>query len=69
MTRRASNIAASVRGQLLNIIRESGEDSNLIWTRYATERFLYRLSVSDHARHVVLKGVGNRVDGGFLGRG
>ncbi|MBW2059861.1 MAG: nucleotidyl transferase AbiEii/AbiGii toxin family protein [Deltaproteobacteria bacterium] len=56
MTRRPSNIAASVRQQLLNMIRESGEDPNLIWTRYAIERLLYRLSVSSHARNFVLKG-------------
>lgn len=48
--------AASVRGRLLNIISETGEDPNLIWSRYATERFLYRLSVSEHANDFILKG-------------
>ena len=30
-----SNFAASVRQRLLNIIRETGDDANLAWTRYA----------------------------------
>jgi hypothetical protein len=42
----SSNVAASVRQRLLNIIRDTGDDPNLVWTRYATERLLYRLSVS-----------------------
>ena len=33
-----SNVAASVRQRLLNIIRETGDDANRVWTRYATER-------------------------------
>ena len=53
---RPSNVAASVRQRLLNIIRETGEDPNLVWTRYATERFLYRLSISEYARDFILKG-------------
>jgi predicted nucleotidyltransferase component of viral defense system len=51
-----SNVAASVRQRLLNIIRETGDDANLIWSRYATERLLYRLSVSEYAGDFVLKG-------------
>ena len=51
-----SNIAASVRQRLLNIIRETGDDANFVWTRYATERLLYRLSVSEYAGQFVLKG-------------
>jgi hypothetical protein len=50
------NIAASVRQRLLNRIRETGDDPNLVWSRYATERFLYRLSVSEHAGEFILKG-------------
>jgi hypothetical protein len=38
--------AASVHARLLARARERGEDFNLILTRYAIERFLYRLSVS-----------------------
>ncbi|KPK48313.1 MAG: hypothetical protein AMK72_07310 [Planctomycetes bacterium SM23_25] len=54
--RKVVNVAASVRGRLLRIIRETGEDPNLMWSRYATERLLYRLSVSEHANDFVLKG-------------
>jgi len=50
------NVAASVRQRLLNRIRQSGQDANLIWSRYATERLLYRLSVSEYSQDFVLKG-------------
>jgi predicted nucleotidyltransferase component of viral defense system len=50
------NVAASVRQRLLNIIRETGDDANLVWTRYATERLLYRLSISEYAGNFILKG-------------
>jgi hypothetical protein len=53
---KVSNVAASVRQRLLNIIRETGDDANQVWTRYATERLLYRLSVSEDARDFILKG-------------
>ena len=57
MTRvKPSNAVVSVRQRLLNIIRETGDDSNLVWTRYATERLLYRLSVSEYAGDFILKG-------------
>ncbi len=50
------NLEASVRRRLLNNSRERSEDFNLVLTRYATERFLYRLSVSQYADQFVLKG-------------
>ncbi len=53
---KVSNVAASVRQRLLNIIRETGDDANLVWTRYATERLLYRVSVSEDSRDFILKG-------------
>lgn len=53
---KSSNVAASVRQRLLNIIHKTGDDPNLIWTRYATERLLYRLSISEDAGTFVLKG-------------
>ena len=53
---RITNIAASVRQRLLNIIRESGDDPNLVWTRYAVERLLYRLSISEYSDDFILKG-------------
>jgi predicted nucleotidyltransferase component of viral defense system len=51
-----SNVAASIRQRLLKIIHETGDDANLVWTRYATERLLFRLSVSPHAENFILKG-------------
>ncbi len=51
-----SDITASVRQRLLDMIRESGDDPNVFWTRFATERLLYRLSVSPFGRDFVLKG-------------
>jgi predicted nucleotidyltransferase component of viral defense system len=48
--------AASIHARLLNLVRSSGEDFNLILNRYAVERWLYRLSVSDQREHFFLKG-------------
>ena len=39
------NVAASVRARLLSRAKEQGMDYNLILTKYALERLLYRLSV------------------------
>lgn len=50
------NLAASVHRRLLNISRETGADPNLIWSRFAMERLLYRLASSNHASGFVLKG-------------
>ena len=54
--KKSENIDASVRQRLLNLSRERNEDFNLILTRYAVERFLYRLSQSKYADKFVLKG-------------
>ena len=51
-----SDVSASVRQRLLNITRGTGDDPNLLWTRYATERLLYRLSFSEYAGDFILKG-------------
>lgn len=50
------NIAASVRAKLLNKARADKRDFSLVLTRYALERLLYRLSISEHADHFLLKG-------------
>lgn len=50
------NVAASVRARLLNRARETKQDFNLILTRYAIERLLYRVSISKHADQFLLKG-------------
>jgi hypothetical protein len=49
-------LAASVRARLLNRARETRQDFNLILTRYALERLLYRLSISPHADQFLLEG-------------
>lgn len=43
------HIAASIRQRLLNYAQAQGEDFNLILTRHAIERLLYRLEQSDVA--------------------
>jgi len=50
------NVAASVRARLLNKARAERLDFNLLLTRYALERFLYRLSISEHHGQFLLKG-------------
>lgn len=50
------NLAASVRARLLNRARETRQDFNLVLTRYAIERLLYRISISKHADQFLLKG-------------
>jgi predicted nucleotidyltransferase component of viral defense system len=49
-------LAHSVQVRLARHAREIGVDPNLVLTRYAVERFLYRLSRSAHAERFVLKG-------------
>jgi predicted nucleotidyltransferase component of viral defense system len=48
--------AASIQARLLNRAKARGEDFNLILTRYAIERFLYRLSVTLAGDALLLKG-------------
>lgn len=50
------NLAASVRARLLNKARASGVDFNLLLTRYALERMLFRLSTSGLRGQFLLKG-------------
>ncbi|MDP2228877.1 MAG: nucleotidyl transferase AbiEii/AbiGii toxin family protein [Moraxellaceae bacterium] len=50
------NVAASVRARLLNRARETKQDFNFVLTRYAIERLLYRISISQHADQFLLKG-------------
>jgi hypothetical protein len=51
-----TGLAASIHARLLNRARERGEDINLILTRYAIERFLYRLSLAPARETYWLKG-------------
>lgn len=50
------DIGASVRARLLRLAREQGEDFQLLLTRYANERLLFRLASSRHGQRFVLKG-------------
>jgi predicted nucleotidyltransferase component of viral defense system len=53
---RERNVAASVRARLLNHAKQTGQEFNLVLSRYAIERLLYRLSISSHADGFLLKG-------------
>lgn len=53
---KSKNIASSVRQRLLNISKERKEDFGLILTRYALERFLFRLGESPYKKTFILKG-------------
>jgi hypothetical protein len=50
------NIAASVRQRLKDKAQADRMDVQLQFTKYALERLLYRLSVSEHRDHFLLKG-------------
>jgi len=50
------NVAASVRARLLGKARAEKLDFNLLLTRYALERVLYRLSISEQRGQFLLKG-------------
>lgn len=50
------NSPASIRARLLNVSKQSGEDFQAILTRYAIERFLYRLGASGQRDAFILKG-------------
>lgn len=56
MTSVRDGLARSLQARLARHARSAGMDPNLVLTRYAVERFLYRLSRSPHAERFVLKG-------------
>jgi predicted nucleotidyltransferase component of viral defense system len=56
VTKTPTNIGASVRARLLGLARHRGDDFQLLLTRYANERLLYRLGKSHHGSRFVLKG-------------
>lgn len=45
-----------MKAKLKNLAKEEGRDFNFLLTKYALERFLYRLSISKHQAHFLLKG-------------
>ena len=56
MRAKTFGLAQSIHARLVQHARSLGVDVNFMLTRFATERLLYRLSRSPHARHFVLKG-------------
>ncbi len=50
------DLAASVHRRLLNIGLDTGDSLDLLFSRYAIERLLYRLSLSPYANQFILKG-------------
>lgn len=50
------DVAASVRARLLNIAKADNTDFNQILVRYALERLLYRISISEYSGQFLLKG-------------
>ncbi len=56
MSGTSDGLARSVQVRLVRHAQELGVDPNLILTRFAMERFLYRLSRSPYADRFVLKG-------------
>lgn len=56
MAREKRNVGASVRARLLDRSRAEKSDFQILMTRYALERLLYRLSISEHRDRFVLKG-------------
>jgi predicted nucleotidyltransferase component of viral defense system len=55
-TEHGADLSASVKARLLNIARDRREEFQLVLTRYAAERLLYRLSISSYRQQFVLKG-------------
>ena len=56
MAKEIRNLGASVRTRLLQLAKASGQTFDLVLTRFALERLLFRLSESPHAGRFVLKG-------------
>jgi predicted nucleotidyltransferase component of viral defense system len=56
MSGTAAGLAQSIQVRLVRHAKTTGVDPNLVLTRFAVERFLYRLSRSPHAERFVLKG-------------
>jgi len=56
MAKEIRNLGASVRARLLRLSKENGQSFDLVLTRFALERLLFRLSQSPDADRFVLKG-------------
>lgn len=56
MSSARDGLARSLQAKLSQHAKRIGADPNLVLTRYAVERYLYRLSRSAHTERFVLKG-------------
>lgn len=56
MAERRRNMAASIRGRLFDLSRDTERPLELLLTRYALERLLYRLAQAGHGNRFALKG-------------
>src|SRR5467141_2033927 len=56
MAKQIRDIGASVRARLLALARHRNQQFDLVLTRYALERLLYRLSLTAYRARFVLKG-------------
>lgn len=56
MAKELKNVGASVRARLLQLAKASGQSFDLVLTRFALERLLFRLGQSPHSDRFVLKG-------------
>lgn len=56
MNAASPNVAASVRARLLDVAKAQGVDFNQVLVRFALERILYRMTLSQHADRFLLKG-------------
>ncbi len=53
---KSEGLVESIRHRLMTLSRANGEAFDFVLARYGVERFLYRLSQSEHADRFVLKG-------------
>ena len=53
----SKDLAVSARARLLNIAKARGVDFDQVLLRFVLERLLYRVSQSEHADRLLLKGV------------
>ena len=56
MAKEVKNIGTSVRAKLLALSKSNGQTFDLVLTRFALERLLYRLAQSEFSERFVLKG-------------
>lgn len=53
---KSEGLVESIRHRLMTLSRANGEAFDFVLARYGVERFLYRLSQSEHAGRFILKG-------------